>query len=92
MDEAIDKRFERIEKDIESLFKRSNSMEVWQGKYGEKIDKIENDISRLSKSIDKLLEVPARRWDTIVTVAITALVSGVVGSIITAFIARGGLK
>lgn len=90
MDEAISLRFERIEKDIEALYKRSGSMEVWQGKYGEKIDKIETDISRLSKSIDKLLEVPARRWDTIVTVAITALVSGIVGAIVTAYIARGG--
>lgn len=65
-------------------------MEVWQGKYGEKIDKIEADISRITKSIDKLLEVPARRWDTIVTVAITALVSCVIGAIVTAYIARGG--
>lgn len=90
MDEAINQRFERIEKDIASLYKRSGSMEVWQGKYGEKIDKIESDIGRLTQSIDKLLEIPSKRWDTIVTVAITALVSGVIGSIIASFIAKGG--
>jgi thymidylate synthase len=72
MDEqAISKRLDELEADVKELYKRTNNSEIWQAKYGEKIDKIE-------KLVEKLTEAPAKRWDSVVTVAITAIITGVV--------------
>jgi thymidylate synthase len=62
---------EPILADIKELFKRTNDSGLWQAKYGEKIDKIE-------KLVEKLTEMPAKRWDSVVTVAITAIITGVI--------------
>jgi hypothetical protein len=57
---------EPILKDIEELFKRTNDSGKWQAKYGEKIEKIE-------KLVEKLTEAPAKRWDNIVTSVIIGI-------------------
>jgi thymidylate synthase len=68
----IQAMLEPILEDIKELFKRTNDSGLWQAKYGEKIDKIE-------KLVEKLTETPAKRWDTIVTSFILGILMLVAG-------------
>jgi thymidylate synthase len=67
----IQAMLEPVLADVKELFKRTNDSGLWQAKYGEKIDKIE-------KLVEKLTESPAKRWDMVVSVVITAIVTGAI--------------
>jgi len=82
MDKEIETRFERNEEDIRKLFKCTDESNRFQGRVEVKIENIEKSLATMTADIKSLLEKPQRRWDTLVTVAITALVSGVIGVMI----------
>ena len=82
MDKEIETRFERNEDDIRKLFKCTDESNRFQGRMEEKMTNIEKSIDSIVMDVKTLLGKPQRRWDTIVTVAITALVSGVIGVMI----------
>jgi large-conductance mechanosensitive channel len=63
---------ETIRKDIEELYKRTNSSEIWQARYGEKIDKIE-------RLVEKSSEALTQRWNNIVTSIIIGVIMLVAG-------------
>lgn len=44
---------------------------------------IKENMGSLVKSVSEIKELPARRWETVATVALTALISGVVGYILS---------
>lgn len=76
--DSIVQRLCKLEHDVSELFKRTNVSNVWQAKYGEKIDTIEKNVEKLTKLVEKLTEAPGKRWESIITVIITAIVTGVI--------------
>ena len=88
--DAIMRELERMQKDIETLFSRTNETREWQAKFGEKIENINTNISELKDSICKVLELPQRRWEAVVAAAISALVGGAIGAFIMAV--AGGIQ
>jgi len=82
VEKEIETRFERNEEDIRKLFKCTDESNRFQGRVEVKIENIEKSLATMTADIKSLLEKPQRRWDTLVTVAITALVSGVIGVMI----------
>ena len=82
MDSETSSRFERIEEDIKKLFTCTDNSNVWQGKYGEKIETIEKGIDKMTISIQELLNKPQRRWETVIASAISAVVGGGIAAII----------
>lgn len=90
MDNELETRFKRIEGDIIKLFTCTDNTNVWQGKYGEKIDTIEKSIDKMALSIQALLDKPQKRWDGVVNSSITAIVGGIIGVILTTIFYKGG--
>ena len=86
MDEDVKCRLEKAEKAIDVLFERTNETKQWQSKYGEKIENIQNNVETLTKSIAEMLSKPQKRWDTVVSSAIAALVGGGIGVLVTTII------
>ena len=82
MEKEIETRFERNEEDIRKLFKCTDESNRFQGRVEVKIENIEKSLATMTADIKSLLDKPQRRWDTLVTVAITALVRGVIGVMI----------
>ena len=78
MDESLIERIIKLEKNVEQLFERTNKNDVWQAAYGVKIDNIEKAVEKLTKLVEELKNKPAKRYDSIVTVTISAIVGGVV--------------
>ena len=81
--EAIVCRIERIESDIQVLYERTNETKIWQATYGEKISNIENNVKKMTESIEVLLGKPQRRWDMVVASAISAVVGGTLMAIVS---------
>jgi len=77
--EAIECRVERLEKDVQILYERTNETKIWQGIFGVKIDNIEKSLVAMTADIKSLLEKPQKRWDAVVASAISAVVGGVIG-------------
>lgn len=82
MDSETSSRFERIEEDIKKLFTCTDNSNVWQGKYGEKIENIEKAMETLNTSIKELLSKPQKRWEMVIASAISAVVGGAIAAII----------
>lgn len=89
-----------IKSDNKVLHEMNKNIAVLATNYeyqGKKIDSIEVDLKDLKKrpmpdiaglesDVKELKEKPAKRWDTVTTVIITAIVSGTVGVIIGAVV------
>ena len=71
-----------IKSDNKILHEISKNLAVLAENYkyqGEKIEKIECNVSGLKDDIDNIKDIPAQRWNTTVKVIITAIITGVVG-------------
>lgn len=71
--------------DVEELVKAVNELAVSVGKLAENVSSANNRMSRFEESlksqgerIGEMEKKPSRRWDSLMTVIITALVSGVI--------------
>lgn len=74
---------ERIQNDIKELFTRITELEKTSGRFDEKLDNIKTSLEKLIIKVDVLANMPSKRWDTIVTVGLTALVSGTIGVVLS---------
>jgi peptidoglycan hydrolase CwlO-like protein len=71
-------RIEKLEKDVEFLFKSNNDNRDRLTRIETKMDYVVVSIDELRKSIKDLSERPGRRWDNIVTAGLTATITGIV--------------
>jgi peptidoglycan hydrolase CwlO-like protein len=71
-------RIEKLEKDVEFLFKSNNDNREKLARIETKLDYLTVSIEKLERSIKELSEKPGRRWDNIVTAGITSAITGVV--------------
>ena len=85
--EQIRTIFENI-KDLkqlsESVYNLASTVKIM----GEEIQRNSTSVQKLTKDIDTLKEKPARNWDTVIKVAITAIITGT----ITYILAQIGLN
>ncbi|KAF5044241.1 hypothetical protein DSECCO2_493800 [anaerobic digester metagenome] len=73
------KRIDKIEERQENLEKLTEAVSVMQNEQkhtNEKVDRIE-------LNVDKLVEKPAKRWESVVEKAITVVVGAVVGYLLS---------
>lgn len=73
----------RIQNDIVDLFKRVIELEKTSSGFGVKLDIINQQLEKLITKVDALCNIPGSRWNTVVTIAITAIVSGTIGAVIS---------
>jgi predicted RNase H-like nuclease (RuvC/YqgF family) len=93
-------RIDDLEKDNKILHEMNKNIAVLAANYenqGKKIECIESDlkdiknrpvpdVSGIVSDVKELKEKPAKRWDTVTTVIITAIISGTIGVIIGAVV------
>lgn len=81
-DLEIAARFEKNEKDIAALQSCATDTRVWQAENGAYIREIKDKMTQFAFDLKELASKPQKRWDTVVTTAIIAIVTGVVGYIL----------
>lgn len=84
--EITREEFNQLKEDVKTLYSRTNEASNWQSRYGEKIDHIEKDIAKLTVLIQNISSLPQKRWDSLVTGAIMAIITGVIGFMIAKII------
>lgn len=75
----LHRRLERIERDIDLLFKKSNAAEVAQAAVDEKLASMMSTLAELKDGVNALSLVPAKRYEKIVVSVIAALISAFFG-------------
>jgi peptidoglycan hydrolase CwlO-like protein len=85
MDENLIARIEKLEKDVETLFKSNNDNSTRLTRIETKLDYISTSIEKLEKSVREYSERPAKRYDTLVTSSISAIIAGIVAFFIGKF-------
>lgn len=73
------KRIDKIEKRQDNLEKLASSVE----KIAIREESLENDVKEIKNDVKDIKSVPTKRWETVVTVGLTAIVSAIVGFIIS---------
>jgi peptidoglycan hydrolase CwlO-like protein len=71
-------RIEKLEKDVEFLFKSNNDNREKLARIETKLDYLTATIDEMRKSIKELSEKPGRRWDNLITAGLTATITGIV--------------
>lgn len=71
-------KIEEMHKSIWSLTESVSNMAV-------RMEGLKEDVTEIKKSVESFAAIPSKRWETIVGVALTALVSGLVGIAIAQF-------
>lgn len=71
-------RIDKIEKRQDDLEKLATSVE----KIAIREESLENDVKEIKNDVKDIKGVPAKRWETVVTVGLTAIVSAIVGFIL----------
>ena len=74
-------RLDKIEKRQDDLEKLATSVE----KIAIREESLENDVKEIKNDVKDIKGVPAKRWETVVTVGLTAIVSAIVGFILAKF-------
>ena len=74
-------RLEKVEKRQDNLEKLATSVE----KIAIREESLENDVKEIKNDVKDIKGVPAKRWETVVTVGLTAIISAVVGFILAKF-------
>lgn len=78
----LTERISRLEESVKSAHKRIDSVEELTKSVYElasSIKAMQHDISDISDRIKTIEEKPAKRWDLVITTAITAIVGIIVG-------------
>lgn len=75
------KQQEELKKLTDSVWKLSGSVE----KLTDSLQATDKKVDKLAENIDELKDKPAKKWDTVVTVALTAIVSALITFVITKF-------
>ena len=71
-------RLDRLEKRVDEQDKLVTAICGLQ----KDMEHTKSDVSTIKTNVDKLLEMPAKRWDGVVTAIITALISVLVGAVL----------
>jgi outer membrane murein-binding lipoprotein Lpp len=71
-------RIDKIEKRQDDLEKLATSVE----KIAIREEGLENDVKEIKSDVKSLKDIPAKRWETVITVGLTAIISALVGFII----------
>lgn len=75
---SLEKRMEAAERMQESISSLAMSVAVMSSQMQE----VRSDTAAIKTSVDNLKELPAKRWETIVVTAITAIASAIIGAVI----------
>lgn len=86
-DERINALADRMDKQ-DRIIETVNQLTISVGRIADGLDTIKRDVTGMRCDIDDLKNKPAKRWEGIVTVAITAVVSAAITYILT----QAGLK
>ena len=95
--EALAARITELEKakgdnhaDHSNIYRRLETLETDKGRTAEQYKYIRRDLDELKKQQQEILDrielisqKPAKRWDTVVTSTITAIIGGIIGFILT---------
>jgi predicted nuclease with TOPRIM domain len=73
-------RIESLEGSVKELYKRITTREIESGRFDEKLNGIKATLDDLVIKVSVLASQPAARWNTLITVLITAAASGVIGA------------
>lgn len=79
---AMDAKFERIEAEDKRQNERLKRTEDWQEKFSEMqvtLKQQGESIKKLTEKLNEIAEKPAKRWESVGTYAITAIISLVLG-------------
>jgi hypothetical protein len=79
MDDVI----KSMQENIKELYTRVTALEIGSGRFDEKLNTIKNTLDELYKKVSELAAIPGKRWDTIITIIITAICSGAIGAVIS---------
>lgn len=74
--EGLTQRLDKCEADIKKLYEDNNSLYGRQIRVETKLDYITDQIKTMSDKIDKILEKPAKRYDSIITGLAIAAITG----------------
>lgn len=74
----MEERIDCLERRISELEKAQNKTEIWQAKYGEKIENIGTNITEMKELIASLANKPQKRWDTLISTVISTLVAAAI--------------
>ncbi|MBC8585338.1 hemolysin XhlA family protein [Youxingia wuxianensis] len=72
-------RLDRMEKDIDSLFKKTNAAAVAQAAVDEKLSSMMSTLAELKEGVSLLQQTPLKRYEAIIGAVITAFVSAFLG-------------
>jgi septation ring formation regulator EzrA len=81
-DKATEKRIEKLENDVAELYDKTTASAVTEAAINEKLNSMLITLSEVKSGLSKLQEQPARRWDTLISSALAALATALIGYLI----------
>ena len=85
MEEQFEKRLKELEDNQKEIYQRLTALEITIGVINTKLDNIKDSqrdlkdsIKEVQDSITKLSARPGQRWDSLVTTAVSSIVTGII--------------
>ena len=78
---ALEKHAERSDDVHKEIMNRLNAKDISDALTRQQLDTLIKTTSRIEGKVDEQQKIPANRWNTIVTTAITGIVGALVGAI-----------
>lgn len=79
----LETRIKQCEKDLDDLFERSRVYSSFQSKTETTLEYIKASIDELKIAVTKIAEQPNKRWETLTTTGISAIVGAIVAYTVT---------
>ena len=79
MDQAdVERRLEDLEEYVKEQRERELASVRWEGEVAQELKSINKSITSLTSKVERIIDKPVKRWDTVISSIISALVAFVV--------------
>ena len=84
--ETLSVRVDKLERETADLSERTNTAAITQAAVNEKLNSVLVTLGELKAGLNTLQQYPGKRWDTLTSAIIAALVAAVIGYISARFL------